>query len=102
MKILILGAGRVGSSVAEALVSEENDITVVDSDGLRLQELQDRLDLRTVTGHAGNPSVLDQAGANDTDILLAVTQSDETNIVACKIADSLFGVPMKIARVRSG
>ena len=101
MKVLILGAGRVGSSVAEALVSEENDITIVDSDGLRLQELQDRLDLRTVTGHAANPSVLAQAGAKGSDILLAVTPSDEINMVACKIADSLFGVPMKIARVRS-
>jgi len=101
LKIVILGAGQVGSTVAESLVSEANDITVVDIEPLRLQKLQDRLDLRTVTGNAAHPAVLEQAGARDADLLLAVTQSDETNLVACKLAASLFNIPTKIARIRS-
>ncbi|MFM9969209.1 MAG: Trk system potassium transporter TrkA [Burkholderiales bacterium] len=101
MKIVILGAGQVGSSVAEGLVSEQNDITVVDTDGQRLHELQDRLDLRTVVGNAAHPTVLSQAGIDDADMLIAVTQSDETNLVACKLAHSLFNVPTRIARIRA-
>ncbi|MDD5299104.1 MAG: Trk system potassium transporter TrkA [Gallionella sp.] len=101
MKILILGAGQVGSTVAESLVSEANDITIVDSDGDKLHQLRDRLDLRTLTGNAAHPSVLEQAGIADTDILLAVTQSDEVNLVACKLAASLYNTPTRIARIRS-
>ncbi|MCC7081219.1 MAG: Trk system potassium transporter TrkA [Burkholderiales bacterium] len=101
MKILILGAGQVGSSVAESLVSEANDITVVDISLARLTQLQDRLDLRTVTGNAGHPSVLIRAGIEDADMLVAVTQSDETNLVACKLAHKLFNTPTRIARVRA-
>ncbi|MFA6920344.1 MAG: Trk system potassium transporter TrkA [Gallionella sp.] len=101
MKILILGAGQVGSTVAESLVSEANDITVVDSDGAKLALLQERLDLRTLTGNASHPSVLEQAGIADTDMLLAVTQSDEVNMVACKLAASLYNTPTRIARIRS-
>jgi trk system potassium uptake protein len=101
MKIVILGAGQVGSSIAENLVSEANDITVVDVDHARLKRLQDRLDLRTVAGNAAHPAVLEQAGARDADMLLAVTQSDETNMVACKLAATMFNIPTKIARIRS-
>ena len=101
MKILILGAGQVGSTVAESLVSEANDITVVDTDGDKLHLLQDRLDLRTLTGNAAHPSILEQAGIRDTDMLLAVTQSDEVNLVACKLAASLYNTPTRIARIRS-
>lgn len=101
MKILILGAGRVGSTVAESLVSEANDITVVDLAANSLALLQDRLDLRTVVGNASHPSVLERAGAEDTDMVLAVTESDEINLVACKIAASLFNTPTKIARIRA-
>ncbi len=101
MKIIILGAGQVGSSVAMALVSEANDITVVDSESQCLQALQDRLDLRTVVGHASHPEVLKRAGAEDADMILAVTNSDETNMVACQIAYTLFHTPTKIARVRA-
>lgn len=100
MKIVILGAGRVGASVAESLVSEQNDITVVDTDGVRLAELQDRLDLRTVVGNAAQPSTLREAGADDADMLIATTQSDETNLVACHLAAQVFNVPTRIARVR--
>ncbi len=101
MKIIILGAGQVGSSVAENLVSEDNDITVVDTDAGRLQEMLDRLDLRTVLGPASHPEVLQRAGCEDADMILAVTSSDETNMVACQIAYTLFHTPTKIARVRS-
>ncbi|MDX8378874.1 MAG: Trk system potassium transporter TrkA [Gallionella sp.] len=101
MKILILGAGQVGSTVAESLVSEANDITVVDQDSVKLALLQERLDLRTLMGNASNPHVLEQAGIVDTDILLAVTQSDEVNMVACKLAASLYNTPTRIARIRS-
>ena len=101
MKIIILGAGQVGRSVANALVSEANDITVVDQNDALLQELQNRLDLSTVKGHAGQPDVLRRAGAEDADMILAVTNSDETNMVACQVAYTLFHTPMKIARVRA-
>ncbi len=101
MKILILGAGQVGSTVAESLVGEANDITVVDSDGDKLRQLQDRLDLRTLAGNAAHPATLEQAGIADTDMLLAVTQSDEVNLVACKLAASLYNTPTRIARIRA-
>jgi len=101
MNILILGAGQVGSSVAENLSSEANDITLVDNDTVLLNDLSDRLDIQTVTGHASHPDVLNKAGISDADMLVAVTNSDETNIVACQIAHSLFRTPTKIARVRS-
>ncbi len=101
MKVIILGAGQVGASVAEGLVSEENDITVVDMDGPRLAKLQDRLDLRTVCGNAATPSVLREAGAHDADMVIAVTQSDQSNLVACKLAQSVFNIPTRIARLRS-
>ncbi len=101
MKIIILGAGQVGSSVATALASEANDITVVDADTKKLEELQSRLDLRSVAGHASHPDVLRRAGAEDADMILAVTSSDETNMIACQVAYTLFHTPTKIARVRS-
>ena len=101
MKILILGAGQVGTSVAANLVSEANDITVVDTDGARLRELADRFDLRTVQGHGAHPDVLLRAGAEDADMIIAVTNSDETNMVACQVAYTLFHTPTKIARVRA-
>ncbi|RMD79513.1 MAG: Trk system potassium transporter TrkA [Gammaproteobacteria bacterium] len=101
MKIIILGAGQVGSSVAAALASEANDITVVDQDADRLRELEERLDLQTVAGHAAHPDVLERAGAEDADMVLAVTSSDETNMVACQVAYTLFHTPTKIARIRA-
>jgi len=100
MKIIILGAGQVGASLADHLANEANDITVVDTDTARLRELQDRLDIRTVEGKASYPSALDQAGAQDADMLIAVTNSDEVNMIACQVAHTLFNIPTKIARVR--
>lgn len=101
MKIIVLGAGQVGTSVAENLVTENNDITVVDIDTNRLQELQDRLDIRTVAGSASHPDTLRQAGADDADMILAVTNSDEANMTACQVAYTLFHTPTKIARIRA-
>ena len=101
MKIIILGAGQVGASVAANLASEANDITVVDEDATTLQDLQDRLDIRTVKGYASHPDILTQAGADDADMIIAVTRSDETNMIACQVAYTLFHTPTKIARVRS-
>jgi trk system potassium uptake protein TrkA len=101
MNIIILGAGRVGESVAESLVSERNDITVIDTDPGRLAALQDKLDLRGVTGNGIQPSVLREAGAEDADMLIACAELDETNLVVCKIAHDMFNIPTTIARVRS-
>ena len=101
MKILILGAGRVGESVAESLVSERNDITVIDTDPARLADLQGRLDLRGVVGNGIQPSVLLAAGIEDADMLISCAPLDETNLVVCKLAHDRFNVPTTIARLRS-
>ena len=101
MNIIILGAGRVGESVAESLVSEQNDITVIDQDPARLRLLEERLDLRGVVGNGIQPSVLQEAGAKDADMLIACAAADESNLVVCKIAHDVFNVPTTIARLRS-
>lgn len=101
MKIIILGAGQVGGTVAANLTSENNDITIVDTDPGILQALQDRMDLRTIIGNATYPEVLERAGADDADMIIAVTDSDEANMVACQVASTLFHTPTKIARVRA-
>jgi len=101
MKIIVLGAGQVGTSVVELLAGENNDVTVVDIDGRLLHTLQDRVDIRAVEGSASHPEVLSHAGAEDADLILAVTSSDETNMVACQVASTLFNTPTKIARIRS-
>mgnify|MGYP001818906656 FL=1 len=101
MKIIILGAGQVGGTLAEHLANEQNDITVVDTDGEKLRALQDRLDIGTVAGGASHPNTLFKAGAEDADMLIAVTNSDEINMMACQVAHTLFKTPTKISRVRS-
>jgi len=101
MKIVILGAGRVGESVAESLASERNDITIIDTDPARVRALQDRLDLRGVVGNGIQPSVLRAAGIEDADMLIGCAAADETNLVVCKVAHDLFNVPTTIARLRS-
>lgn len=100
MKIIILGAGQVGGTLAEHL-SIENDVTIVDILAERLNDLQERLDIRTVCGPASYPNVLLNAGVEDADLLIAVTNSDEANMIACQVAYSLFRTPTKIARVRA-
>ena len=101
MKIVILGGGEVGGTLAENLAGEDNDITVVDNDPTKLAMLAEYHDIRTVQGHASYPRVLRNAGCEDADMLIAVTQSDETNMMACQIAYTMFRTPKRIARVRS-
>jgi trk system potassium uptake protein TrkA len=101
VRIVILGAGRVGESVAESLVSERNDITLIDPDAPRLRVLEERLDLRGVPGNGIHPSTLERAGIADADMLIACATQDETNLVACKIAHDVFNVPTTVARLRS-
>jgi len=102
MKILILGAGQVGRTAAYHLSREPaNEVTVVDTNEDVLRDLQDRLDVRAVAGNGSYPTVLESAGIADTDILVALTNSDEINIVACEIAHVLYRTPTKIARIRA-
>ena len=101
MKIVILGAGQVGRTAAYHLSREEaNEVTVVDSNEAVLRDLQDRLDVRTVSGNAASPAVLEAAGCADANLLVALTSSDEVNMVACHVAWTLFKTPTKIARIR--
>jgi trk/ktr system potassium uptake protein len=102
VKIIILGAGQVGRTAAYHLAREEaNDVTVVDTDDELLRDLQDRIDIRTVQGNAASPKTLELAGAGDADMIVALTNSDEVNMVACQVAWTLFGTTTKIARIRS-
>ncbi len=102
MKILILGAGQVGSTAAFSLAREEaNEVTIVDKNPDVLRELQDRLDVRTVVGNASYPDVIERAGGRDADIIIALTNSDAINMVACQIAFTLFRTPTRIARIRA-
>ncbi len=101
MKVLILGAGQVGRSVAEVLAHEDNDVTIVDTDVSVLRELREKLDVRTEIGQASYPRVLERAGVEDVDMLIAVTNSDEVNMIACQVAFTLYRTPTKIARIRS-
>lgn len=101
MKIIILGAGQVGGTLAETLTSEANDIVIIDTDEARLRELRDRIDIGVVTGEGSHPRTLIQAGIEDAEMLIAVTNNDEINMIACQVAHSLFNTPTKIARVRA-
>ncbi|MFQ9938889.1 MAG: NAD-binding protein, partial [Parasutterella excrementihominis] len=101
MRILIIGAGKVGSSVAGNLVSESNDITIVDTNKAKIAEIQSNYDLQGIVGDATSPSVLADAGAVDADMIIAVTANDETNLAVTLIAEQLFNVPSRIARVRN-
>ncbi len=101
MKILILGAGSTGASVAEALAGEENDIVVVDFKVDLLEALKERFDIATVAGNAAHPSILEQAGISNMDMVIAVTDRDETNMLACLIINALYSKPRTIARVRA-
>jgi trk system potassium uptake protein TrkA len=102
LKIIILGAGQVGRTAAYQLSREQaNAITVVDTRGDVLRDLQDRLDIRTVVGNAAHPAILEAAGGRDADMVVALTNSDEVNMIACQVAHSLFQTPTKIARIRS-
>jgi trk system potassium uptake protein TrkA len=100
MKVVILGAGQVGYSIARYLATEENDITVVDQSAEVLRRISDKIDIQPIVGFASHPNVLQKAHAENADLVIAVTASDEVNMVACEVAHSLFGVKTKIARIR--
>ncbi|MEL6201438.1 MAG: Trk system potassium transporter TrkA [Pseudomonadota bacterium] len=101
MRVIICGAGQVGFGIAERLAAEGNDVSVIDTSQDLIQRVRDTLDVRGFIGHGSHPDILAKAGADDADILIAVTLYDEVNMTACQVAHSLFGVPTKIARVRS-
>jgi trk system potassium uptake protein len=100
MKVIVCGAGQVGSSIARQLAMENNDVTIVDQSSKLVSQITDAIDVQGVVGHASRPDVLENAGAEDADMIIAVTYADEVNMVACQVAHSLFDVPTKIARVR--
>jgi trk system potassium uptake protein TrkA len=100
MKVIIAGAGQVGSNIARYLAGSHNAVTIIDQRQDLLRQLGDRFDIQAVNGFASHPSTLEQAGAKDADMFIAVTNSDEVNMVACQVAHSLFEVPTKIARIR--
>jgi trk system potassium uptake protein TrkA len=101
MRVVICGAGQVGFGIAEQLAAEENDVSVIDTSPELIQAIRDTLDVRGLVGHGAHPDVLAQAGIDQADMLIAVTLYDEVNMIACQVANSLFNVPTKIARIRS-
>ena len=101
MRVIVCGAGKVGTSIAEQLVSQNNDVTVIDQSESLISKLSDEVDLNTIVGSASHPSVLEKAGAKDADMIIAVTLQDEVNMVACQMAHTFFKIPRKIARLRS-
>ena len=101
MKVIVCGAGLVGFNIARYLSSEQNDVTVIDQSPDLVKRVSDQLDVRGLVGFASHPGVLDAADAAGADVIIAVTQRDEVNMVACQVAHSLFNVPTKIARVRA-
>ena len=100
MKIIVCGAGKVGYSITRYLAEDGHDVTVIDQDEELIGEINENTDAKGIIGYASNPDVLKSASANDADMVIAVTASDEVNMVACQIAHSLFNVPKKIARIR--
>lgn len=101
MKVIICGAGQVGWQIARHLAGERNDVTIVDSNADLVRRAADTLDVQGIAGFASHPDVLERAGAADADLIIAATYSDEVNMVTCQVAQSVFGVTRKIARVRS-
>ena len=101
MKVIICGAGEVGYNIARYLATEGNDITVIDQSRELIRRISDSLDVAGIIGHASQPDVLENAGIKDSEMIIAVTQVDEVNMIACQVAHSLFNVPTKIARIRS-
>ena len=100
MKVIICGAGEVGKTLAQHLSKENNDITIIDQSEENLKEINEHLDVNTYVGYGSQPGILDKAGAKDAEMLIAVTQSDEVNMIACEVGHSQFNIPLKVARVR--
>ena len=100
MQIIICGAGEVGFNLAQYLSKQGNDVTVIESSENLIERISNEIDARIIVGLASHPDVLEEAGAENADILIAVTRSDEVNMMACQIAHTLFDTPKKIARIR--
>ncbi|MCH2541113.1 MAG: Trk system potassium transporter TrkA [Alphaproteobacteria bacterium] len=100
MKVIICGAGEVGKTLAQHLLKEDNDITIIDQSEENLKEIKEHLDVNTYVGFGSQPTILDKAGAKNAEMLIAVTQSDEVNMIACEVANSQFNIPLKVARIR--
>ncbi|MBW7836871.1 MAG: Trk system potassium transporter TrkA [Sphingomonadales bacterium] len=101
MKVIICGAGQVGYHIAKHLATEHNDVTVIERSAQLIDKIRASLDVKAIQGHASHPDMLEQAGAADADMVIAVTQADEVNMLACQVAHSLFNVPTKVARIRA-
>lgn len=101
MKVIVCGAGLVGTTIARQLAAEGNEVTVIDQSPEQAHKVAETYDLRSIVGHASHPDVLDRAGAVDADMLIAVTYADEVNMIACEVARAIFKVPTKIARIRA-
>jgi len=101
MKVIVCGAGQVGFNIAKHLADQNNDVTVIDRSKSLIRKISESLDVQAIVGHASDPSMLNKVGAADAELLVAVTQSDEVNMVACQVAHSLFSVPTKVARIRN-
>ena len=99
MKVLILGAGRVGGSLARALVNNNYDVSIIDQDKATLSELEEKLDIMTVEGHAAHSLSIKKTGADESTTVIAVTSNDEVNIIACQIAKKQFNVKKTICRL---
>ena len=101
MNIIICGAGQVGYSIAESLASDQNDVSVIDSQPALINKIRDSLNVKAFVGHGSHPNVLERAGADKADVIIAVTLHDEVNMIACQVAHSIFQTPTKIARIRA-
>ena len=101
MNIIICGAGRVGFTISKLLTEQDHSVTVIDQSSEDIQKINESLDVKAIVGKATSPSVLDKANTNDADMIIAVTRNDETNMVVCQLASSLFNVSKKIARIRT-
>ena len=100
MKIIVCGAGEVGSNIAKQLVYEDNDVTIIDESEPLLRKLNQNLDLKSICGKPCHPEILENAGADEADMIIAVSDIDESNIVTCELANHLFKIPLKVARIK--
>ena len=100
MKIIVCGAGEIGSNIAKQLVYEDNDVTIIDESESLLRLLNKSVDLKSICGKPSHPAILEKAGADEADMIIAVSDSDEINIISCEMANHLFKIPLKVSRIK--
>ena len=100
MKIIVCGAGEIGSNIAKQLVYEDNDVTIIDESESLLRSINQSIDLKSVCGKTSHPAILEKAGADEADMIIAVSDKDELNIISCELANHLFKIPLKVARIK--